>query len=697
MAVGGLALAIAAQYLVEYSRQTPWDAVILFVAAAALWWFALAGDAGSVRDAGREADQPPEAAPAPWTTRARRVRFFLALLLVATPTLLWPMITGGEGGFLSMIQYLDTQNVDGVANPDNRIGLPGLTLWIAGVLLYVSAVVERPSLAAWIAGWHALRARAPRRWPWWLAATAAIVVAAFFRYHDLSGLPGRMTSDHVEKLMDLHDLVIDGQHRFYFPRNTGREPFQFYWTGLFSWLLGLPVAFATLKLAMATLSLVGVLATWRLARRIGGELVGIVAAWVIALAPWDIQITRVALRYELGSVFTALCLWALSRALVRGRRGDWLLAATLTAFGLHGYTSFRAVGLLLPLFVLTWWGVAALRLRRQATPSAPWRDWRIQGGHITTAAGLGLLLLAPIFRFAADHPEVFWSRVLTRTTSSEAAVVEPLRQLAINFWQAVRMVNWTTDGAFLISPPDRTALEPIGAALFLLGLLAALRWSARGDERVSAMVVAFPVMLAPSVLALAFPNEVPHLARASGAMPIVAVLAALSAQVLLVRTKAAFGRAGVWSLGLLGLLLLAVMAGNTHRRYFEEYRVSYLGSTHPTEHAATVIRSFVTFGGSLEEVYMIGWPNGWDYRALGVQLGDPYWNGLIGGRKEDWSDGVDIDARALAEDPARKLFFVGGTEAPKLIEGLREIYDGAIVTRHPVEPDDRSFYSVLTP
>ncbi len=729
---GALALALIAQSLIEHGPDAPWDGPILYLMAIAAWLFAVhaqpsLGDVFGGRERGLEPRPGPRIVP----DKRARVRLAVGLGLVAFTTVLWPWIVGRDGGGLAIISY-----VAGHENPENAYAPAGVLLWLAGIAAYLSAVLGVPRLPSF-ATWLAERLAAARaRGGWWLAGFAAIGAAAWFRFHGLADLPGQMTSDHVEKLMDLHDLVNNGQYRSYFPRNTGREPFQFYWTALFSWVLGMPVAFLTLKTAMATLSLVGVAATWRFARRIGGELVGVCAAWVMALAPWDVQITRVALRYELGSVFTALCLWALSRALVRGRRGDWLLAAAVTALGLHGYTSFRAVGLLLPVFAGTWWIAAWLQRKRtrhsatdpirsmaasdseteggmtsshafaettaeseeSAQPArAAFASVPIVAGHVTAAAGLGLLLIAPMMRFAWDHPDVFWSRVVSRTTSAEAAITEPLTQFAQNAWNAVRMVNWTTDSAFLISPPNRTALEPVGAALFVLGLVTAILWVGRRDPRIAATLAAWPIMLAPSMLALAFPNEVPHLARASGALPITAVIAALPAPIIVRRLRETLGLAGVGVALVLALGLSAWMATNTYDRYFNQYAESYAGSTHPTDNAAAVIQAFEVLGGRIENVYMIGWPNGWDYRALGVLAGDPYWNGLIGGRDPDWYDAVRVDAAALAENGTRKLFFVGGEEAERFLEGLRAIYPDALVTRHPVEPEDRSFYSVVTP
>jgi hypothetical protein len=72
-------------------------------------------------------------------------------------------------------------------------------------------------------------------------------VVLFFRFYRLDGLPAEMVSDHAEKLLDVND-VLNGDLNVFFPRNTGREAFQFYWTALMSIVFGTGISFMSLKL-----------------------------------------------------------------------------------------------------------------------------------------------------------------------------------------------------------------------------------------------------------------------------------------------------------------------------------------------------------------------------------------------------------------------------------------------------------------
>ncbi len=118
------------------------------------------------------------------------------------------------------------------------------------------------AIAAWLLAWwpQGRRVKVPslsRSDVATLVALGTVVcVASFFRFHQLSAVPGEPTSDHAEKLLDVRD-VLNGEHPIFFTRNTGREPAQFYATAALIRLFGQPLSWETLKLGTA---LVGVLA-----------------------------------------------------------------------------------------------------------------------------------------------------------------------------------------------------------------------------------------------------------------------------------------------------------------------------------------------------------------------------------------------------------------------------------------------------
>lgn len=690
-ATAALALALVAQSTVERRlglSQTLWSAAVWLplAALAVLWWRALRDDAGAAADR----PLPVIAGPALGGRRAGDAAAafgLLALVLVAAPLLPGPLFAA-----IALVRY-----PLGPGTTENTFTAIGTALWLAGIALYVRAVAELPAwpdrerLRRWL-GWTELRL-VVRRDAVWLALVVA--VAAVFRFTDLALVPRAMTSDHVEKLIDVHELV-GGQTRAFFWRNTGRELFQFYWTGLFVWLLGLPVSFLTLKTAMATLSVIAVTFCYGLGARVGGRGLGLAAALALALCPWDIQITRVALRYELSAVFAGLSLWLLVRALQLGTRNSWLVLGAGMALGLHGYTGFRPIVLAVPVVIAIRLGYDAWA-RRRAGAAAPAGLATALGGHLLATAGLGLFLMAPLLRYAVDQPDLFLSRALTRTTSVEQALANPpLLQFAINMRQALLMFNVLGDSAWLVNPAGRIALETVGAALFLLGVVTAVHRARHGDWRAAGLLATVPIMLTASAMALAFPNEVPHLARAAGALPAVAVLVALPLGVLHRRYGAALGGPGRVAALALAAALFAVMGRNTWQRYFGPYQAQYNSATHNTFEGAEVAAGFIALGGDLDHVYLVGWSDGWDYRAIGVELGDFDYQGLLWGAESDGSDAVE-QAAAHVDDPAAKLYIVAGPRTEANIAALRDLFPTAVVVAHPRRSVGEAFSTVYVP
>ncbi|MGQ0604582.1 MAG: hypothetical protein ACT4QE_23120, partial [Anaerolineales bacterium] len=111
----------------------------------------------------------------------------------------------------------------------NRFTTPGMLAWGVSVLAWLGAVREGDfSLSDWrarFAAWRAaVRPGLALHLSWVsVLVLAAFMVGAYFRFADLTTIPPEMTSDHVEKLLDVADVVLDQQYKIFFERNTGRE------------------------------------------------------------------------------------------------------------------------------------------------------------------------------------------------------------------------------------------------------------------------------------------------------------------------------------------------------------------------------------------------------------------------------------------------------------------------------------------
>jgi 4-amino-4-deoxy-L-arabinose transferase-like glycosyltransferase len=681
-ALAALGAAVFAQVRLDAAMADPGlarvDVVLGFGAAILLWAVALAGRQPS--DDGPDAAFAP-ARPGPEWTARRIARLAWGVGLIGLTAVVWPAITGPGGGGLGLLAYPGALT-QGAADGANHLTLPGLVLWLSGIF-FVAA-----SLASPVRGrlGEALRGRMQIT-PLGVAVAAVTILALVYRVFDLSGVPPEMTSDHTEKLLDVR-RVLDGMRPIFFWNNAGREPLQFYMTALLV-KAGMPLAFDTLKFGMALVSTATVPVIFLVGRRLAGAETGLFAALIAALAPWHVQITRIGLRAAFSPFFVALSLLFFFRALDSGRRNDWLAAGAVAALGLYGYTGFRPMALVLL-------GLLALHLaagRRAERRAGAHPEVGSLMGHLGAAALVGLTLLAPLVRFALDRPMSFFERTVTRLEGPQ----DPLAQFAENMKNGLLMFNATSDSWFH-SPAGRPALETIGGALFVLGVLTALWHWRRGDWRLGALVPMVPLLILSSVMALAFPGENPSLTRAAGALVPVAILAALPLGFTARRLREAWGGDGTAVFFLLTTGLFVAMASGTNSRYFGEYEELYARSSHRTRDMGELVSHFLALGGTADHAYIVSWPHGPDYRAVAAQIGDLDWNGNL------WDDasGGEQSARAVErlghpQDPSRKLYIVGGPFAADNLAELARLYPTALVTFHPARFEGKELWSVLVP
>src|SRR5690606_539513 len=207
--------------------------------------------------------------------------------------------------------------------------------WLVVLVFFLLAFADRP--AGW-RSWYIDRRAA-------LALLAITGVALFFRAYRLDAIPIEMTSDHAEKLLDVNDVLL-GRRPIFFGRNTGREFFQFYLTAALVWLTPLTTSHLALKVGTVLVGLVTVPLTYLLARQEYGRLVGLLAAFFLAVSHWHVAITRVGLRFPFTAAFAVPALFFLLRAMRHNRRNDWLAAGLVLGLGLHTYTAIRIVPVL---------------------------------------------------------------------------------------------------------------------------------------------------------------------------------------------------------------------------------------------------------------------------------------------------------------------------------------------------------------
>jgi hypothetical protein len=641
-----LALGLIAQMGLE-RRSEPLALWVLFYlgAAALMGWAIWAGDARWI---------VPGSSSAQGRALAVRPAFLAAALLLTALTF--------------------------IASSDNLFRPTTVAFWVgamvAGMIAFWEGDLRPRSWLAQAAAWL----RAPRvhvhlgRWS--LAIAGVVILTLFFRFAYLRTVPIEMVSDHAEKLLDVAD-VERGLTSIFFPRNTGREALQFYLAAATDALLGTGISFLTLKIGTALAGWVTLIFVYLFAREVAGRRTALIAFLLAGIAYWPNVISRVGLRFPLYPLFVAPAMFFLARGIRRRSRNDFLWCGLFVGLGLHGYSPTRV----LPLVIA--FGVLVFLLHREA------RGQRMAISSWLVAAGLvALIALTPLLRAAIEMPDQLFFRVLTRIGETERELPgRPIQIFLGNTWNALRMFGWDDGEVWVNSIPHRPALDWVSAALFHLGIVAlVVRYVRRRSWLDLYTLLSIPLLLLPSIMALAFPAENPAPNRAAGAILPVYTLAAVPLAGMLdwiQRQWSTRWARAVWTSFAL-LLLLAAMLMN-YQLVFVEYANQFRRSAWNTGQMGEVIRSFAASTGSYRTAHVVAFPYWVDTRLVGIHAGDPLRDYAI------WPP----DLATLANERQAQLFILNAQDQEGLA-ALRALFPEGALTHFvpPEEGHDFLIYSV---
>ena len=563
----------------------------------------------------------------------------------------------------------------------NRFTSLNVSLWLAGLALISSAF--------WLPGSQprpgGLRLRVfldRKQWGlsisrWALLLLGAALLAIFFRVYRLGQVPPEMVSDHAEKLLDVWD-VLHGQTSIFFPRNTGREAFQMYLTAAVIQLLGTGYTFLSLKIGTVLGGLLTLPYIYLLGEEVGRRRIGLFAMVFAGIAYWPNVISRIALRFTLYPLFFAPTLYYFLRGLRTSNRNDFILAGLFLGIGLHGYSPFRFV----PIVILV--GIALYLLHRQSSGR------RMQVVFYLILLGLvALVVFLPLLRYALSNPDMFSYRALTRLGIVERPFPgSPLLIFLKNLWNALTMFFWDNGEVWVISVTHRPALDIVSAALFFLGVVYLLTRYVRQRHWLDIfLIVSIPLLMMPSILSLAFPAENPSLNRTAAALVPVFLIVGIALDGLLTTLETHFtsGRGRVFAWGF-GILLLFIAAMQNYGLVFTQYQRVYELSSWNSSEMAQVIRSFAESVGDVDSAYVVAYPYWVDTRLIGFSAGYP---------TKDFALWPEHFVDTLANRRA-KLFVIYLQDQTSL-DALKSMYPQGQLHLHPSRVETKDFWLFFVP
>src|SRR3989338_2801388 len=179
---------------------------------------------------------------------------------------------------------------------------------------------------------------------------AILAIAAFFRFWQIDQLPGGLFPDEAANGLDVNS-IFNGDIKPFYERGNGRE-------ALFFYFLAIPVAIFGRgpwqhHIVSAAFSLMSVVATYFLAKRMFTKNVALLASFFLAVSSYAVTISRTAFRANTVPLFATLTVLFLIKLLQekdeKGRLLSAFFAGISFGLGFYTYISFR---MMLPLIIV---------------------------------------------------------------------------------------------------------------------------------------------------------------------------------------------------------------------------------------------------------------------------------------------------------------------------------------------------------
>jgi hypothetical protein len=561
----------------------------------------------------------------------------------------------------------------------NQFNTLNITLWLLAIIFASMAFWRGESLLKQWWRWIKVHLHLPWRLSisaWTLLVLAVVTLVVFFRVYRLEQVPPEMVSDHAEKLLDVWD-VLNGNMSIFFLRNTGREALQMYLTAGIIKFFHTGYTFLSLKIGTILAGLVTLPFLYLLGKEMGNKRIGLFAMLFAGMAYWPNVISRVGLRFPLYPLFVAPTLYYLIRGLRTSNRNDFIFAGLFLGIGLHGYTPIR----ILPVVVLAIIGLYLLH------PKA-------RGKRLQTISGLlvlvliSLIVFLPLLRFAIEYPSLFDLRAFSRLGTIERPLPGPALVIFIkNLWNALTMYFWSDGQIWVHSVTNRPALDFISAALLFLGvILLTVRYVRQRTWQDLVLLLSVPLLMMPSILSLAFPDENPALNRASGAIiPVFLIIAiALDGLMSAIEQKVPSKAGYTLSWGLAAVLIFFSALGN-YELVFNQYQRAYELSSWNTSEMGKIIREFGDMYGSTDTAYVVPYPYWVDTRLVGMNANDP---------TRDYAIPPD-QISATLNDLRPKMFLINPEDQADL-DLLRQLFPQGNLSTHQ-SSIGKDFYIYMVP
>ncbi len=491
------------------------------------------------------------------------------------------------------------------------------------------------------------------------------VIGMIFRLKDLAGLPPEVISAQVETYYSVSE-VRQGADYILFSRNTVPEPLNYYWANMVAHFSGRILKIESIRLANALAGLIGIGFIYALGKTIGNRWVGLAAAGLAGVSFWLILQERAVIGGGLVFPLMAGAIFGLVKGLDEQDGRFFLLSAVAAGLGLMSNKIFLIFPLVTVVVILLW-KIGQKRLK-------PVRIFSLIGISFL----LMLITAMPLLRAISLEPISYFAPILARVGEFEVAyTANPVLIFLGNFFKALGLANWINHGSWVDSIANRGAVDGLTAVFFLVGIVSLIRqYRTNRDWKILVLLLLYPVLLLPSALSLAFPNENPSMTRGVGAAIPVLLTSACGMVVVFRIIAAAFKRKSLAVVLITGLLMFGPIVVSNYNLIFKQYANNYKNSAWNASEIGEVINRFYS-SGKEGLSYLISYPYWIDSRAVAISMGRPEQN-------------LNLPAAEIANTQSvtlPKLFILNPMDKNSIAE-LQAVYpDGVISTYQSTNPD----------
>ncbi len=346
-----------------------------------------------------------------------------------------------------------------------------------------------------------------------LGIVAILLIATFLRFYRLDALPPGLHPDEAANGLDVFRILEHHDFRPFYTTNGGREALLFYLQAIPVALLGATTL--ALRLVPALIGVLAVGATYLWIRSWFGKRTAIIAAFLLAVSPWAMTISRDGFRAGLVALMVPLTLWTFTKALQSGSLGWYAAAGFSLGLGFYTYTAFYV----LPLMLL----LSALPIVFK--PQKPPQWWP----GLSVSLAVIVVTILPLAMYGIMHPgDLFGRAEGVSILNAETSQASPIQALVSSLVKTSLMFNFHGDDNYRHNLGGQPELNIFVGISFILGLLVCLTHMRR--IRYSAMVIALLLLLLPAILSA---EGSPHALRSIGSLPIAIGLAAIGIVYLL--------------------------------------------------------------------------------------------------------------------------------------------------------------------